>query len=45
MDDYIKNLLTQTLEEHAILNELKGQTDDLKVIKKQVDLKKNTIFK
>jgi len=36
MDDYIKGLLTQTLEVHTILNELKGEPDDLEVIKKQV---------
>lgn len=36
MDDYIKSLLTQTLEVHTILNELKGEPDDLDVIKKQV---------
>jgi len=36
MDDYIKSLLTQTLEVHAILNELKGDLGDLDVIKKQV---------
>jgi len=36
MDDYIKSLLTQTLEVHAILNELKGEPGDLDVIKKQV---------
>jgi len=35
MDDYIKSLLTQTLEVHTILNELKGEPDDLEVIKKQ----------
>jgi hypothetical protein len=36
MDDYIKSLLTQTLEAHTILNELKGEPDDLEIIKKQV---------
>lgn len=36
MDDYIKSLLTQTLEAHTILNELKGEPDDLEVIKKQI---------
>jgi len=36
MDDYIKSLLTQTLEVYTILNELKGEPDDLEVIKKQI---------
>ena len=36
MDDYIKSLLAQTLEVHTILNELKGESGDLDVIKKQV---------
>jgi len=36
MDDYIKSLLTQTLEAHIILNELKGEPDDLDVIKRQI---------
>jgi len=36
MGDYIKSLLTQTLEAHTILNELKGEPDDLEVIKKQI---------
>jgi hypothetical protein len=36
MNDYIKGLLTQILEAHTILNELKGKPDDLDVIKKQI---------
>ena len=36
MDDYIKSLLTQTLEVHTILSKLKGELGDLDVIKKQV---------
>jgi len=36
MDDYIKSLLTQTLEVHTILSELKDEPGDLDVIKKQV---------
>ena len=36
MDDYIKSLLTQTLDAHTILNELKGEPNDLGIIKRQV---------
>ena len=36
MNDYIKSLLTQTLEAHAILNKLKDEPGDLDIIKKQV---------
>ncbi len=35
-NDYIKNLLTQTLDAHAILNKLKDEPKDLEIIKKQV---------
>jgi len=34
--DYIKNLLTQTLDAHTILNKLKDEPKDLEIIKKQV---------
>jgi len=37
MDSYIKSLLTQILEVHAILNELKDKPGDLEIIKKQVE--------
>ena len=37
MDSYIKSLLIQTLEVHAILNELKDEPGDLEIIKKQVE--------
>jgi len=36
MDSYIKSLLTQTLEVHTTLNELKDEPGDLDIIKKQV---------
>ena len=36
MNSYIKSLLTQTLEAHTILNELKDEPGDLDIIKKQV---------
>ncbi len=35
-NDYIKNLLTQTLDAHTILNKLKDEPEDLEIIKKQV---------
>ncbi len=35
-NDYIKNLLTQTLDAHTILNKLKDESKDLEIIKKQV---------
>jgi len=38
MDSYIKSLLTQILEVHAILNELKDKPGDLEIIKKQVEM-------
>ncbi len=36
INDYIKNLLTQTLDAHTILNKLKDEPGDLEIIKKQV---------
>ncbi len=36
MNSYIESLLTQTLEAHTILNELKDEPGDLDIIKKQV---------
>lgn len=36
MNSYIKSLLTQILEVHKILNELKDEPGDLDIIKKQV---------
>ncbi len=35
-NDYIKSLLTQTLDAHIILNKLKDEPKDLEIIKKQV---------
>ncbi len=36
INDYIKSLLNQTLDAHAILNKLKDEPGDLEIIKKQV---------
>jgi len=44
MDGYIKKLLTQTLDAHAVLSELKDKPGDLEIIKKQVE-KVESIFK
>ena len=35
-NNYIKNLLIQTLDAHTILNKLKDEPEDLEIIKKQV---------
>ena len=35
-NNYIKNLLIQTLDAHTILNKLKDEPKDLEIIKKQV---------
>jgi len=36
INDYIKDLLNQTLDAHTILNKLKDKPGDLEIIKKQV---------